>query len=64
MIKIADDLDLSYNLGDKVFHDIFGQGIIVAIEPEIVTIAFKQEFGIKKVIIGHPALHIKPNDSN
>lgn len=64
LIKIADDLDLSYNLGDKVFHDIFGQGIIVAIEPEIVTIAFKQEFGIKKVIIGHPALHIKPNDSN
>jgi len=46
----------SFSIGDKVDHQIFGQGKIVAIEGEVAVIAFSAEHGIKKIILGHPSL--------
>ena len=43
-----------YSLGDKVNHKLFGDGIIVGIEGNILSIAFKE--GIKKVVKNHPTL--------
>ena len=50
----ADYNNDEYSLGDKVNHKLFGDGIIVGIEGNILTIAFK--VGIKKVIKNHPTL--------
>lgn len=46
----------SFSIGDKVDHQIFGLGKIVAIEGEVAVIAFSAEHGIKKIILGHPSL--------
>ena len=44
----------TYKLGDKVNHKLFGDGVIVGINDNILTIAFKE--GLKKVIKNHPTL--------
>ena len=49
------DEDASYNLGDKVIHDIYGEGIIVGIG-SILTIAFSSKYGIKKIMKGHKSI--------
>lgn len=47
------DEDLEYNLGEKVEHDIYGIGIIVAIKDKTINVAFSHEYGIKLFIKGH-----------
>ncbi len=42
--------------GDKVEHQVFGNGIVVNIEGDIATIAFKLPHGIKKILESHPSL--------
>lgn len=46
----------SFEVGDKVDHQLFGPGIIITIEGEVAVIAFSSEHGIKKIILGHPSL--------
>lgn len=48
--------DESFEVGDKVDHQVFGLGKIITIEGEVAVIAFGPEHGIKKIILGHPAL--------
>ena len=43
-------------VGDTVNHDLFGKGKVVAINGDVATIAFQVKFGIKKLVLGHPAL--------
>ena len=49
------DESIDYNLGDKVVHDIYGEGIIVGIG-SILTIAFSHKYGIKKIMKGHKSI--------
>ena len=49
------DESIDYNLGDKVIHDVYGEGIIVGIG-SILTIAFSHEYGIKKIMKGHKSI--------
>lgn len=39
--------DSSWNSGDKVVHDSFGEGIVVGVKGETVSIAFGSPHGIK-----------------
>ena len=55
-ISTTIDKDVSYNIGDKVIHDIFGEGIIVSMDKSIVTIAFPHPHGIKKIMKGHTSI--------
>jgi DNA helicase-2/ATP-dependent DNA helicase PcrA len=48
-----------YPLGSKVKHNVFGDGRVVGIDGQFVTVAFQVEYGIKKLIAGHPALSKK-----
>lgn len=47
------DTSAEYNVGDKVEFPSFGQGIIVAMDTRILTVAFAHPIGIKKLIKGH-----------
>ena len=42
--------------GDKINHKAFGDGIIVARDGMTITVAFKQEVGIKKLKADHPSI--------
>ena len=50
------DESIEYNLGDKVLHNIFGQGVIVGIDKTILSIAFPHPHGIKKLMKGHKSI--------
>lgn len=47
------DNNAEYNLGEKVEHDVYGIGVIVAIKDKTIDVAFKQEYGIITFMKGH-----------
>ncbi len=49
--------DVEFNIGDNVFHEIFGQGKVLEVGDKIVTIAFKHPYGIKKLIKNHKSIN-------
>lgn len=50
------DKNATYTLGEKINHIEFGEGVIVGIDKNILTIAFKFPHGIKKIIKGHTSI--------
>lgn len=42
--------------GDKVSHDVFGQGVVVSVVDDIAKIAFSMPHGIKNILESHPSL--------
>ncbi len=40
-------------VGDKVFHTLYKEGVVVNIESDLATIAFSREVGIKKLKVNH-----------
>ncbi|MDD3048753.1 MAG: UvrD-helicase domain-containing protein [Bacilli bacterium] len=48
--------EIEYNVGDKVKHDIFGKGVVVAIDKSIMSIAFSFPHGVKKLIKNHKSI--------
>lgn len=49
------DENATYNVGDKIIHDTYGEGIIVGIG-NILTVAFSQKYGIIKIMKGHKSI--------
>lgn len=45
-----------YRKGNLVEHAVYGQGVIIKLDGNIATIAFKQTFGTKKLNALHPSL--------
>ena len=46
----------TWKSGDKLMHDTFGEGVIVGVKGDIISIAFSAPHGIKKLLGTHPAL--------
>ena len=47
---------VSYNKGDKINHKAFGDGIVVTVSGDVITVAFAAPHGVKKLIGNHPAI--------
>ncbi len=45
--------------GDKITHQVFGDGVVITVEDDIATIAFSAPHGIKKLLESHPAIKKK-----
>ena len=54
--KFYKDEEVDYNIGDYVYHDIFGQGKVVDIQGSLISIAFKHPYGIKKLMKNHKSI--------
>ena len=54
--NMYNDNNPDFKVGDKVIHNVFGEGIIVSINSNIGTIAFNHKVGIKQVAINHKYL--------
>lgn len=50
------DESIDYKPGDKVIHDIYGEGVIIEVKSSILTIAFSHKYGIIKIMKGHKSL--------
>lgn len=48
--------DVDYGVGDKVIHDVFGEGVVISIDGSIVNIAFSLPYGVKKLLKGHKSI--------
>ena len=48
--------DVSYETGDHVKHDEFGEGVVVSVDGSLVTIAFPHPYGIKKMMAKHKSI--------
>lgn len=53
---VNENTKANYRVGDKVVHQAFGSGIIIAIEGECGQIFFDREKSLKKILLDHPAL--------
>ena len=54
--KYNKEEDVDINVGDNVYHEVFGQGKVVGISGSIASIAFKHPYGIKKLIKNHKSI--------
>ena len=50
------DTEQSYNYGDKIIHDIYGEGVVIEVTSTILTIAFNKNIGIKKLLKNHKSI--------
>ena len=48
--------DTDFKPGDKITHNVFGEGVIISINGKIGTIAFNHKVGIKQIAINHKYL--------
>lgn len=55
--------DMNYQLGDYVYHDVFGTGRVVEVTNTLVSVAFKLPHGIRKLMKNHKSLRkVKENE--
>lgn len=45
--------DIDFMEGEKIIHDVFGEGIVLKINNDIMDIAFKAPYGVKKIMKNH-----------
>ena len=55
-IKKAVDKNASYEIGERISHIEFGEGIVISIDKSVLTVAFPHPVGIKKLMKGHPSI--------
>lgn len=48
--------DNSIQLGSKIRHKVFGDGIVVKCDGNKITVAFSKEFGIRVLLADHPSI--------
>ena len=48
--------EVDYKVGDHVYHDSFGEGVLVEVTNSLITIAFRSPHGIKKMMKNHKSI--------
>ena len=54
--KMLINKDIEYQVGDKINHDDYGEGVITAVDKRIITVAFPFPLGVKKFIKNHKSI--------
>ena len=47
---------INFSIGEKINHKMFGDGMIVKIEGDVISVAFPMPTGIKKLKANHPSI--------
>lgn len=58
-INVADmynENGTDFKKGDIVMHTIYGRGVVVDIQGDLVSIAFAKNYGVKKLLKNHKSL--------
>ena len=58
-IQKLDTSGIKLSDGTKVVHSIYGDGVVIAVDNGIATIAFMHPHGIKKIVEGHSTITLK-----
>lgn len=54
---LREEGEVEYNVGDNVFHQVFGLGKVLEVNGSILSIAFQHPHGIKKLMKNHKSLN-------
>ena len=54
--KVYSNEDIDWQNGDVVLHDTYGRGVVVSVDKMLVTVAFNNKIGIKKLMKNHKSL--------
>ena len=54
--KMYRNTNVDYNIGDNIRHEDYGEGIVIAVDKKIITVAFSHPIGIKKFIKNHRSI--------
>ncbi len=54
---LREEGEVEYNVGDNVFHQVFGKGKVLEVNGSILSIAFPHPYGIKKLMKNHKSLN-------
>ncbi len=54
--KMYNDEEVSYVSGDVVLHETYGRGVVVGVDKMLVTVAFNNKIGVKKLMKNHKSL--------
>ena len=47
------DTNIEYKIGEHIYFDMYGEGVIVGIKDKVLTVAFKHPYGVKMLMKGH-----------
>lgn len=47
------DTNIEYQIGEHIYFDMYGEGVIVGIKDKVLTVAFKHPYGVKTLMKGH-----------
>ena len=50
------DGDVEFTDGDVIMHMIYGRGVVIEVKGDFITVAFAQNFGIKKLLKNHKSI--------
>lgn len=48
--------EVDYKIGDPVLHETYGRGVVVGVEKMLITVAFNNHGGIKKLMKNHKSI--------
>lgn len=54
--KMYSSEDIGYKSGDVVFHETYGRGVVVGVDKLLITVAFNNNVGIKKLMKNHKSI--------
>ena len=57
--RLRSAANISFNKGEAVVHDKFGEGVVLSCADGFVEVAFSHPYGVKRIMAGHPTLHKK-----
>jgi DNA helicase-2/ATP-dependent DNA helicase PcrA len=54
--KMFNKINIDYQIGDKIHHTDYGEGVITEVDKSIITVAFPYPTGVKKFIKNHKSI--------
>lgn len=54
--KMYSSEDIGYKSGDVVLHETYGRGVVVGVDKLLITVAFNNNVGIKKLMKNHKSI--------
>lgn len=55
-IKKVELTNTTFKVGDKINHKAFGDGVVVEVNGDIISVIFNNNFGKKKLMANHPSI--------
>jgi len=48
--------DITFSVGEHINHDVYGEGVVVSVDKEIISVAFSHKHGVKRLMKNHKSI--------